>query len=190
MSIATRENVLLKGVTVSRPRLLEARAFEGYGRPQGDPKYSVLLLLDAAQAADVRGRAARIAEEAFGDASLGHALVRDGNDIAEDAARKGKNLEFLRGRFQMNASTGVERPPQVVGTETVVNEDGTRRWKPLSSEPGSGSQGNVSLVLSSWAFGGKQGVTAYLQGVQITRLFENSAEDMFGAAPEPEEDPF
>jgi len=189
MHTAARESVLLEDVSISRPRLLEPRAFEGYGKPQGDPKYSVLLLLDDKQAAGVRERAARIAETAFGDASLGGALVRDGNRIADEAAEKGKNLEFLRGRFQMNAASGVQRPPRVVGTEVYIDAEGNTRWKPLDAEPGSGSRANVSLVLSSWSFGGKQGVTAYLQGVQVTQPFESSAEDMFGAAQAPE-DPF
>ena len=200
MQAQVKREVLLKDVGISLPALFEPAPYMENGVPKGEAKYSMSAVVTPEQAKLIETKAKEIIAEKFGKDAVGvygkpggiRPVCRDGSEIADEQAKKGKNLEFLRGHHQFRAASGAKMPPLVVSTD-VVEEDGKRKWRPITKDEGvaSGSRGNVSITLSSYEYGQNMGVTAYLGGVQVTERWSRDANGMFGEAPvETDANPF
>lgn len=197
-----KKEMLLHDVGISLPVLFEPEPYKENGVAKGEPKYSMNAVVSGAQAKEIDAKVREIISEKFGKDALAvyakpggiPSLLKDGTRIAEEKASLGKNLEFLRGKFQFRCASGAQMPPVVISDDSYLDpKDGKAKWRPITKEEGvtAGSRGNVHVILSSYEHGQNIGVTAYLSGVQVTEKWSRDATAMFGEVPEAtEENPF
>lgn len=147
------------------PNLFEPKRVKKAGREVGEPNYSVLFLMepDAEHMTTLKGVVRQVIEAQWPgrDAKELKLPFQRGEKLAEDAAAKGQDGDFYRGKVAIRARS--KYAPEVVG----------RNYAPVTnaSDVYSGCYGwlEVNVVAYDGVSGGQDGVKCYLNKVLKTR---------------------
>lgn len=169
------------------PHFFEAKPVVINGQPQGEPMYSCSLLFDPEDVKEMKRVAVKLAQQKWPGRDLRTLSFpfKDGNELADQQAQKGREAEFYRGKVVVKCSS--KYAPQVLqpNKQEMINP----------SDMYSGCVIRVEVNLKTFTAGVNEGVKAYLNHVLKVRdgerLTGRSAQDAFAGVQvqETNEDP-
>ena len=177
------ENNATPGVVVTPefrlvyPNLFEARAFVRDGKPQGDPKYGLVMLFKPDEIDGMKNVAKAVAKAKWPGRELKELKFpfKSGNAEAKKRTDAGKDGSFYEGTVVIKASSKYQ--PQVVDLDRKDILDPKRVYS------GVYAYAELNFVAYPGVGGGQDGVTAYVNFVMVSRngdrIAGKTADDVF-----------
>lgn len=175
--MATNEIIKTPEFRVLFPNLFEPTAPPGKdGKPQGEPKYSIVMLFSDEAIKPITEAVKQVAKQAFPNQDLSslHLPVKRGSEEKQKAEKKGKNGDIYDGSWVVKASS--KFPPGVIGPD---------KGEVWSKDIWSGTYGRAELNIVAYDGVGANpdGVTCYVNFYMKTRdgerLAGRTAQDVF-----------
>ena len=159
------------------PNLFEARAFVRDGKPQGEPKYGLVMLFKPDEIDGMKSTAAGVAKAKWPGRDLKELKFpfKKGDAEAKKREDKGKDGSFYAGTVVIKASSKYQ--PQVVDMDRKDILDPKRVYS------GVYAFAELNFVAYNGVGGGQDGVTCYVNFVMISRkgdrIAGKTADDVF-----------
>lgn len=175
--MATNEITKTPEFRVLFPNLFEPSSpRDKNGQPSGEPRYSIVMLMDDEAAKPIFQAVKRVAAKAFPGEELKNLQlpIKRGSDEKAKAEKKGKNGDIYDGSWVVKADS--KFPPGVIGPD---------KGEVWSKDIWSGTYGRAELNLVAYEGTGvvPSGITAYLNFYMKTRdgerLAGRTAADVF-----------
>jgi ssDNA-binding protein len=157
-------------ITFFYPQVITKKAADYGNGKKGDPSYQIFAGVspDHPQLKDLKRLLGKTAKEAFGTVEGVSFPIRMGDEIADEAKKRGKNREMMRGFVVLKAGSK-EYTPQLfyVSNGEVIEIDDAMRTQ-AGSKFYSGCEGSIGVNFKAYEGNGKNipnSVVAYLGDV-------------------------
>ncbi len=159
------------------PNLFEARAFIKDGKPQGEPKFGVVMLFPPDGIEDLKAAAKAVAHAKWPGRDLKELSFPFKSGDAQAAKREaaGKDGSFYKGVVVVKASSKFQ--------PGVADENKKEILDPKRVYSGAYGYAELNFVAGNGVAGGKDYVTAYVNHLMVSRngdrIATRTAEDVF-----------